>query len=831
MTDGLKRPFSSRFWAVNLSAMEEFVEKQYGETERFQRDPVTPTANTVYLRVKSEQVKGILGSKYAVPQGFVGLVEEKGGKSKVLMPGEETAGEFTAHLLRDRDVRIPFNAQKATTSDGFDASVNFELSVTPDITRRDTIESFIEHNVEGRRHFDWPLLKAEMQEQVASAVRSVIKEYSAEQLADETQQQQIRERIIQRCASELQAKGISDLGLELGRLRSDDFEKHRQDLAEVKQQGERDRAKQEVQAAMLRDQLGQELSRQELEDFLVSAREEGLIKEHQRKLKDLERKAELDKLEAEYREQAHSLEATLRKLVMEDKLEMDSIMLDKHVEVVKKLKSELSEDRIEVYINLIRDEQLKADLLHKLMLKSMTPEQLKAVAEIEAQKARQVELAISKPRLEPIREEQREADTGKVKEGDSVRIAQQDTEAMRRPAEIDEEDVATVAASKMNEALGTSLTEVAQAVSAPESHDTREIRPEELSPAELKEADKEADTQPEIDAAALVTSGRRVFAIDPLSQVNLDNTLLSLDYDHGRLGSLRSVRVSGEGADRLILAGARNGVYTTLVQHQKANREYPIGPGVDARTGINAAVVYHGFIYATHSEFGLLRWPRLQPYSSAVQVMPELISKFSTTRNLQVFDGRLLFANGPSVMLLEATNDSGSTLRVAARYRGTRHEVTALAADDKYVLIADTAGDVFVWDPKSSEPPVLAFYAGTAISDLAATELKGGRRCLLVAIKRPVVPMLFRDGSTALEFTAPEPVRTCDVLNGTIIGLSRDRMRIFAWRETRPDWPAWQFQFTEPVLDVRLVPPGAISKGAFTTPPPPTGLKHPPGYR
>ncbi|MCA8946028.1 MAG: hypothetical protein KDB29_07365, partial [Planctomycetes bacterium] len=216
------------------------------------------------------------------------------------------------------------------------------------------------------------------------------------------------------------------------------------------------------------------------------------------------------------------------------------------------------------------------------------------------------------------------------------------------------------------------------------------------------------------------------------------------------------------------------------------------------------------------------------PYSSAVQVMPELISKFSTTRNLQIFDNRLLFANGPTVMLLEATNDSGSTLRVAARYRGTRHEVTALAADEKYVLIADTAGDVYVWDPKSTEPPVLAFYAGTAISDLAATELSDNRRCLLVAIKRPVVPMLFRDGSTALEFTAPEPVRTCDVLNGTVIGLSRDRMRIFAWREQRPDWPAWQFQFTEPVLDLRLVPPSAVARHTKSTPPP--GVKKPPGY-
>lgn len=817
--------------------MEEFVEKQYGENERFQRDPVTPTANTVYLKVKSEQVKGILGSKYSVPQGFISLLEEKDGKHKVLMPGEEAGGDFTAHLLRDRDVRIPFNAQEGVTKDGFDASVNFELSVTPDVTQRDAIDAFIEHNVEGRRHFDWPLLKAEMQEQVASAVKSVLKEYTVEQINDEEMLQEIREKILLRCSADLQAKGIAETTLDLGRIRSEGFEQHKAEIANMQQQGERDRAKQEVQAAMLRDQLGQELSRQELEEFLVSAREEGLIKEHERQKAQKERQAELDKLETLYREQQHNLEKALRSMVLEDKLEMDSIMFDKHIEVVKKLKTELSEDRIEVYINLIKDEQLKADLLHRLMMKNMSPEQISAMAEIEAHRVRQVELGISRPRLEPVREEHNEQDTGKVKEGDSVEISESETQATRREAELDDEDVASIAADAMNEALGTSLSEATQSVHVPEDdEETEEINTEELVEI-TEEVEQEAEAGSEIDCVALVTSGRRVFGIDPLTQTNLNDPLLSLDYDVGRLGSLRSVRVAGEGPDRQILAGARNGVYTTLVQHQKAHREYPIGPDVDARTGINAAVVYHGFIYATHSEFGLLRWPKLQPYSSAVQVMPELISKFSTTRNLQLFGDRLLFANGPTVLLLEATNDTGSTLRVAARYRGTRHEVTALASDEKYVLIADTAGDVYVWDPASSEPPVLAFYAGAAISDLAASELNGNRRCLLVAIKRPVVPMLFRDGSTALEFTAPEPVRTCDVLNGTIIGLSRDRMRIFAWRENRPDWPAWQFQFTEPVLDVRLVPPGAIQResGRFAnqssnTPPPPPGPTKPPGY-
>src|SRR5690606_24771481 len=161
------------------------------------------------------------------------------------------------------------------------------------------------------------------------------------------------------CSVDLAAMGIAHAELELGRVRSPGFEKHKDELAQGERKKERSKAEQAVHAAMLRDQMGQELSRQELESFLASAREEGLIKEHERKLKDLERKAELDRLEREYQKQQHNLEAALRKLLLEEKLELDSLMLDKHLDVIKKLREELDEDRIEVYINLIKDEQLK----------------------------------------------------------------------------------------------------------------------------------------------------------------------------------------------------------------------------------------------------------------------------------------------------------------------------------------------------------------------------------------------------------------------------------------------------------------------------------------
>ncbi|MCC6464493.1 MAG: hypothetical protein IT463_04045 [Planctomycetes bacterium] len=802
-----------------------------------QRDPASPTVNTVYLRVKSEQVKGLLGTKYAVPQGFIGLMQDKSGREQVMFPGEEAAGEFTVHLVRDREVRLPFNQLQAATSDGFSAGVSFELGVTPDVTRREQLSAFVERAAEGRRHLDWPLLKAELQPHISAAVKAALQQHTAAELADPTVLEGLREDVLDRCQNDLAAHGIAEAALELTRVRSDDFEQHQHRLAEAEQKLERNRAEKTVEAAMLRDQMGQELSRRELEEFLASAREEGLLKEHERKKADLGRQTELDKLEREYRQQQHSLEAALRKLVLEDKLDMDSLLLDKHIEVVKKLKQELSDDRIEVYINLIKDEKLKAELISRLIHRSMSPEQLAALAQIEAERTKQAELAISRPLLEPVRDSAHaESDTNKVKESDSVRVSAADSEATRREVAVEPEDEVAKAAARMNEALGTALQhplETAPTTEPAQVEQEARTEPVEMVPAaelhEVKEAAEDA-RESDIAALALVVCGRRVFAIDPLRQRSLDDSVLTLNYHDGRLGSLRSARVAGEGRDRVLLAGARNGVYSTLLAHVRGNREFPIGPGVDARTGVNSAALYRGFIYATHSEFGLLRWPFLQPYSSAVQVMPELINRYSTTRGLQVFGGKLLFANGPTVLLLEAAGDTSSQLRVAARYKGTRHEVTALATDDRYIMVADAAGDVFVWDPESSETPALAFYAGTAISDLAAAPLGAGRRGLLVAMKRANAPMLFRDGSDAIEFAAPEGLRSVDVLNGVVVGVSRDRQRLFAWHEQRPEWPAWQFQFTEPVLDVRLVAPGVVARGPSTQSGPQSAVKTPPAY-
>ncbi|MEE9311777.1 MAG: hypothetical protein V3V10_05120, partial [Planctomycetota bacterium] len=599
--------------------MEEFVEKLYDENERFQRDPLKPTANTVYLRVNSEQTKGLLGSKYAIPTGYVGLVKDKTGNETVLMPGEEASGDFTAHLVRDAEVRVPFSHMKVQTKDGFEAVANFELSVSPDVTQKESLLTFLEHSVEGRRHLDWPLLKAEIQPHIAKVLKEVLREKDAKELLKSGGFDKIRETVIERTAEHLKQHGIGETSIEFGRVRSGEYEDHLKDAAKQEVKAEKMKAEQEIQAAILRDQMGQELSRKELKEFLSNAREDGLIKEHQRQMKGLERQTELDKLEQEYKNKKQGLESALRKVVIEEKLELDGLMLEKHVKVVQKLKEELQEDRIEVYINLLTDEKLKADLLQKLLLQRMSPEQLKAIAEIEGHKSRQAEIAISRPKLEPVREE----NATEPPRSDTVEVQSAHEKTERR--ELDDESVGTVdtaaaAAQAVDEALGKSLSEAIESVeletepleapteSEDDQDETIELDDLDMEVLEEDEPDKEVDATPEIEALALVASGRHVYAIDPLSQNKLEDAALNLSYGDARLGSLRSVRLPSGSNDGVLLAGARNGVYATLLSHRKGHREYPIGPGVDARTGINSIVLYHGFIYATHSEFGLLRW-------------------------------------------------------------------------------------------------------------------------------------------------------------------------------------------------------------------------------
>ena len=174
---------------------EEFLEKQ-PQAERFVRDPIAPTVNTVYLRVKSEQVKGLLGSKYAVPQGFMGLSKDLQGKSKLLFPGEEATGDFTLHLVRDRDIRVPFSVLKAKSKDGFDSSVSFELAVTPDVSHKDSLEAFIERGAQKRKHLDWPLLKGELQPTITGAILDAVKGKPAAELSAPDAFERLAQRLL-----------------------------------------------------------------------------------------------------------------------------------------------------------------------------------------------------------------------------------------------------------------------------------------------------------------------------------------------------------------------------------------------------------------------------------------------------------------------------------------------------------------------------------------------------------------------------------------------------------------------------------------------------------
>ncbi len=811
--------------------MEQFKERQ-PEPRNEQKTLTKPTASTVFLEIDSKRTKGILGSKYSVPNGFLGVMVAKDGSERILYPGEEATGDFKLKLVRDRDVRLPLERLAAKSRDGFDAELQVDLSVAADVEHHDALDRFIERVVGDRQHVDWPVLRDLLRPHVEAALRDTLRQHDIRELLTV---EDLQDQVLAECRGELEALGLSRVLVELGDVTSDELSEHQSEINELQRDGEKRRAEQKIQDALLRDQMGQELTRAELEEVLDSAREQGLIRKVESKKAVMEHQAELDQLEAEYRKQRHSLESALREMQTRHELDLDALKLDQHMQTVKKLREELSDDRIEVYIQSIKDESLKAVLLQQLIHRTMSPEQLKAVAEIEAQRTRQEELRVSRPRLEPVREQPDDDE-----HDDTVSINKHE-DAQRRTAELEELTDHSNDELTGGEALRLDFEDFARQVESDVEgqNDTQETPEVDKAPEPVEsESDDEATevSEPktveapeplaEVDALALVACGRRAYAIDPFRQENLDNVALMCDYKNARLGSLRSVRIVGEGDQRMLLAGARNGVYATLLKHNRDAREFPIGRGINATTGINASVLYQGFIYATHSEFGLLRWPALQPFSPSRQVMPDMISQYSTTRALQIFDDRLLFANGPSVLLLEGMSDQRGELRIAAKYEGTRHEVTSIVTDEQYVVIADSSGSVFIWDPRSDRPERAerAFTAPSTISGLASGSMADGRRALCVATKQNFFPMLFRDGSTALEFISPEPIRSISMLGNTVIGLSYSRRGIYAWRINRPDWPMWQFRFPEVVLDIQLEPPARLlSSGQSSGPHVPSG--------
>jgi hypothetical protein len=125
------------------------------------------------------------------------------------------------------------------------------------------------------------------------------------------------------------------------------------------------------------------------------------------------------------------------------------------------------------------------------------------------------------------------------------------------------------------------------------------------------------------------------------------------------MGSARSVRLATIDDRLFILAGARRGV-VLFDQISAEAQVYPLPR--TSEHGANAVTVHDRCVYATHSDFGLLRWPL--GGGEASSLFPEVFGKAKTVRAVQAdTHGNLLLCADATAYRIETACNQPRLLR------------------------------------------------------------------------------------------------------------------------------------------------------------------------
>jgi len=251
------------------------------------------------------------------------------------------------------------------------------------------------------------------------------------------------------------------------------------------------------------------------------------------------------------------------------------------------------------------------------------------------------------------------------------------------------------------------------------------------------------------------------------------------------MGSVRSVRLAKAGDRLMILAGARLGVVAFDARTSEAMvYAFPC----DTRYGANAALIYGEHLYATHSDFGLLRWPIGGGESTSIH--PEVFETAATVRALQVnLRGEMLVCAGNCVYGIDVSNPD--TCPVEYRCPGKQRLVGSLECGE-HVYAAASDGKILRWDAD------MPHHSGAVIADmqcktycLSLVQMADGPH-LVLGTKSGYVRLIRLVGPQAVvDYHTPggASIRWAKAAPDLLVASDADGERLFFWHSddtTRP---------------------------------------------
>lgn len=249
------------------------------------------------------------------------------------------------------------------------------------------------------------------------------------------------------------------------------------------------------------------------------------------------------------------------------------------------------------------------------------------------------------------------------------------------------------------------------------------------------------------------------------------------------LGPLRSIRIGQRGNQRVLLLGARNGVFVVAPEASNEPTAYSFNVPGALRGGVNAACVVGDSLYASHSEAGLIRWRLAEPTATQM-IMTDSTRGAKAVRDVQASDdGRLWFTVDSRVLGWRPDTEEALVKLHANAI------IHTLLVDGRNAYAGLDSGAILHWDLCDTETAnVIQSPGGDAVHSLVSLT-GGGAPRLLSADKRTHLTLRVLGESYHAEYRSKKPLRWAAGADDVIIAVDDLRDSLVLWRPDIPEEP------------------------------------------
>ncbi|MCK4660176.1 MAG: hypothetical protein KAV82_11700 [Phycisphaerae bacterium] len=253
----------------------------------------------------------------------------------------------------------------------------------------------------------------------------------------------------------------------------------------------------------------------------------------------------------------------------------------------------------------------------------------------------------------------------------------------------------------------------------------------------------------------------------------------------GEIGPLRSVRaVTLPDGRRRLLAGAARGVYELGVEDSAAETVYAALSLGEVRGGVNSVAVCGDWIFATHSELGLLRWHRAEP-QSVTCCCTDLTRNAKTIRNVQTAAGRVFFSVDERVVSFAGDDENDRHI-----HSGSATVITAVLATGRDLFAGNADGQILHWpEGETTTPRVLHGGSRRPAESIALLTGGGVPRLFYTDTTLAVFSRVVGDTFTCRYEAGGQTLQRAVVASDLIVATDDPRQRLLIWRPDQTSQP------------------------------------------